>query len=361
MNWQQALQLQFNRLRDCSVLPPLLMPQISSPSRIVNPMASNAFNSLLPLHNLLQNAATSTNVEQQLQAFYSLQLCLLANSPLKDEAQTLIANVGATNEVEMRTEKASSSCRRESQSFDSQFQKTTCQRAMKKPECSLSLIELFKKPIPSTKSPSNFSIDDLLRVPSTPTRSIGSTNGKIQRTAETVDYTAEDLQTSDGRCKRRPLTPTSSGRAESEESGSATSQFGVVGRHTCSECGKSYATSSNLSRHKQTHRPLDSPHARSCEHCGRVYVSMPALSMHLLTHKAAHKCNICGKNFSRPWLLKGHTRSHTGQKPFGCAHCGKAFADRSNLRAHMNIHGDKLCEPNSPQKYSSCNPSMFLN
>lgn len=77
------------------------------------------------------------------------------------------------------------------------------------------------------------------------------------------------------------------------------------GRYKCPQCGKQYATSSNLSRHKQTHRSLDSQSAKKCNTCGKAYVSMPALAMHLLTHKLTHSCDVCGKLFSRPWLLQG--------------------------------------------------------
>lgn len=110
--------------------------------------------------------------------------------------------------------------------------------------------------------------------------------------------------------------------------------------HVCPECGKRYSTSSNLARHRQTHRSITDKKARKCPHCDKVYVSMPAFSMHVRTHNQGCRCHHCGKCFSRPWLLQGHIRTHTGEKPFQCPTCKKAFADKSNLRAHVQTHSN---------------------
>ena len=59
-----------------------------------------------------------------------------------------------------------------------------------------------------------------------------------------------------------------------------------------------------------------------------------------LSGETRNKCGVCSRVFTRSWLLKGHMRTHTGERPFRCTwpQCQRAFADKSNLRSHTLIH-----------------------
>lgn len=64
------------------------------------------------------------------------------------------------------------------------------------------------------------------------------------------------------------------------------------------------------------------------------------------TIEKIHKCDYvgCDKSYKRPYDLKVHKRTHTGEKPYKCEWdgCNMAFIDRGSLTKHKRIHSNEF-------------------
>ncbi|XP_055677673.1 zinc finger protein 506-like isoform X2 [Lutzomyia longipalpis] len=108
--------------------------------------------------------------------------------------------------------------------------------------------------------------------------------------------------------------------------------------HTCPICGK--VLIGNLKIHLTSHsdeKPFE------CAHCWKAFKNKSSLRGHIISHLTdqPYKCSICHQQFPTKTRFDIHTRTHTGEKPYLCPICGKGMSRKIDLNVHISTHSDE--------------------
>lgn len=95
---------------------------------------------------------------------------------------------------------------------------------------------------------------------------------------------------------------------------------------SCSSALIGFSTEKDMKRHVRTYHPDQSDGPSIFEALRPNHTS------------TRFQCKVCNRRFTRNITLKGHERSHFGERPYACSNCGKAFARVNDCRRHEKIH-----------------------
>ncbi|XP_019904728.3 zinc finger protein 2 isoform X2 [Esox lucius] len=93
---------------------------------------------------------------------------------------------------------------------------------------------------------------------------------------------------------------------------------GVSSFYPCPHCALGFTIERFFHRHLKRDHPEE-------------YISLLKSGKIMATQAT---CPQCGKSFSNKYVMKTHLRSHTGEKPYHCADCGRNYALADSLRKH---------------------------
>ncbi|XP_063543021.1 zinc finger protein 91-like isoform X1 [Cydia strobilella] len=125
----------------------------------------------------------------------------------------------------------------------------------------------------------------------------------------------------------------------------------------CEHCDKRFAIRRDLERH--TNRVHLNIKPFQCDRCEKAYVNAWSLNEHRrLVHEGfkrplKYPCPMCDKVFDRNQILKGHIRTHTGERPYQCSRCPAQFTQASILGTHVKLIHLKLTRDGRPKGLAS--------
>lgn len=135
--------------------------------------------------------------------------------------------------------------------------------------------------------------------------------------------------------------------------------------HICSVCGKDFQYASKLQRHLRTHsgeRPF--PCSYCGKHFTEKGLMMVHERLH--TGERPFACSFCDKRFASQGEMKLHERTHTGERPYSCRLCVKSFSRHWHLKSHLEAMHAHVVEGFIRKKFpcnqcdKSCNSAAEL-